>query len=183
MIMKYSLLILSAILLVSSCTEIEENQTITREAKLRDGFWKMESGMTRNRFHNEDDGQMLTDEKNIEKPECREDDYFVFRELYEGAHIPGEMTCSINETAELQFTWGLTNNDSGIFIYDADEFFGADVNAEFIEFYDDKFGIRFVQYTDKLLVIDGNPGTFVQDTLTTTMYFIKTEPEAEGDQQ
>lgn len=173
--MRYSLTILSAILLLASCTKIDPDANPSREETMRDGRWKMQSGTVRYKFFDILRGR-VDSSANMEIKECRNDDELIFREKNEGAHIPGEVTCSINETAEVEFRWGLSRNDSSIFIYDAKEYFGSDINAEFIEFYNDKFGIRYSEYIDVLTKTDtatGTPNEYVRDTVITTMYFTK----------
>lgn len=166
-------MILSALLAMSSCTKEVENKS--RVETLRESKWKLDAGTMHIIKHaNANDPVAINETKPFEIKECAQDDQFTFREGYEGAHITGELTCSINETAEIQFRWGLLENDSKMFIYDAKEFFGTDVNADIIEFYNDKFGVRFNKYTDVQapLTTDG-PAVWYTDTTTYTMYFKK----------
>lgn len=172
--MRYCLLILSALLVISSCTKVEE--TKSNLDILRENKWKLTAGTINVRKQANAASAAISNTQPIEIKECMQDDQLVFREGYEGAHITGELTCSINETAEIEFRWGLLENETKMFIYDANEFFGTDidVNADIIEFYDDKFGIKFNKYTDVQapLVTDG-PAVWYTDTTTYTMYFKK----------
>lgn len=195
--MRYCILILSALLVLSSCTKVENEKS--RQEILRDGEWRLDAASIEYKLHRF--GPMLLevnrkvnlfddinkiiywrspdlqdslffDHRRID-PDCVEDDRIVFRENHDGAHKPGEKTCSINETAELEFRWGLIGDETKMYIYDAKEFFRADVNADIIEFYEDKFGITYEEYTDKLVSDGTQPAYFVTDTLTYTMYFRK----------
>lgn len=197
MLMRYCILIFSALLLVTSCTKVENEKS--RQEILRDGSWRLDAASIEYKLHSF--GPMLLevnrkvnlfddinkivywrspdlqdslffDHKRID-PECRADDQLKFRENHDGAHIPGEVTCSINETAELEFRWGLIGDETQMYIYDAKEFFRTDVNADIIEFYNDKFGIVYSEYIDKRVSDGTNPAYFVTDTLTYTMYFRK----------
>lgn len=177
--MRYSLLILSALLLMVSCTKTE--QTKSREQILRDGKWQLQSGKVEyKKYRLIVNGRLFSNwidsMVDIQIPECAADDYIIFRDGHEGAHISGDKTCNINETAEMDFTWGVSADDKQMYIYDGKSFFGSDVNANIIEFYDDKFGIRYMTITDNITVTDtaaGAPEQFVKDTTITTMYFKK----------
>ncbi|MBZ0097887.1 MAG: hypothetical protein K8F30_02325, partial [Taibaiella sp.] len=90
---------------------------------------------------------------------------------YEGAHLTGELPCSINETSEVQFTWGLTDNSTKMYIYDAHEYFRQDVNADILEFYNDRFTIRYYELKDKQISNGAGNNVWVQDTTIYTMTF------------
>jgi hypothetical protein len=170
--MRYSLLVLS-VLMVVSCTKKGE-ETKSRQEILRESRWSLDTG-TRHDIWKKDGVTVLVDvnqQTPITKPECALDDRLVFREGYDGAHIPGDWTCSINETAEMQFKWGLIDNDSRIYIYDANEFFRQDVNADILEFYNDKFTIRYYELKDKLVDDGMGTKTWVRDSTIYTMTFM-----------
>lgn len=195
--MRYCILILSALLLVSSCVKTDD--TKSRQELLRDGQWKLDAGSIEYRLPKAgplaenvnyvidlydpiDTVVYWRSENNSQKayfihdgldPECSADDQFVFRENRDGAFLPGELLCSINETAEVEFIWGLTNGNNNMYIYDCKEFFRTDVNADIIEFYNDKFGIRYSEYRDRIVGYTNEPNEFVTDTLIYTMYFVK----------
>jgi|GEM_PF-1683196 len=175
--MRYCVLILSAFLVLSSCTKVEE--LVSKQEQLRAEKWSLDAQYVHKKWKKDGASVPATidEETKVDIAECAKDDLLVFREGYEGAHIPGENTCSINETAEIGFRWGLTDNDTRMFIYDANEFFKVDVNAEIIEFYADKFAIRFSEYQDKAVAQDGKPTTWLRDTTTYTMYFKKFVPK------
>lgn len=169
--MRYSILVLS-VLLVVSCTKKGE-ETKSRQEMLREYKWKLDTGSRHDIWKK--DGVLVPVDVNqvspIVKQECAYDDRLVFREGYDGAHLPGEWTCSINETAEMEFRWGLTANDTKLYIYDANEFFRQDVNADILELFDDKFTIRYYEIKDKL-VDDGNgTQTWLKDSTIYTMTF------------
>lgn len=177
--MKYCLLIASAFLLWSSCTKVES--TTSKQDMLRAEKWVLDTGFVRKQWKM--DGTTVPADIDVtetyNEPACKQDDQLIFREGSEGAHIPGEATCSINETTEIEFRWGLFENDTKMFIYDANEFFGADVNADIVEFYNDKFGIRYSVYEDKHITFPNQASYWVTDTTTYTLYFKKFVPKKE----
>ncbi len=169
--MRYSLLVLS-VLLVVSCTKKGE-ETKSRQEILRESKWALDTG-SRHAIWKKDGFAVPIDVDQVTpivKAECALDDRLIFRDGYDGAHIPGEWTCSINETAELEFKWGLTDNNTKMYIYDAKEFFKQDVNAEILEFYNDRFTIRYYDLEDKQ--VDNGMGGYnwVRDTTIYTMTF------------
>ncbi len=169
-------MILSAFMMLASCTKVEE--PVSKQEQLRAEKWMLDAKFVRMKWKK--DGAAVPETIDVEEKaaiaDCALDDVLTFRDGYEGAHIPGDWTCSINETAEIGFRWGLTDNDSKMFIYDAKEFFKVDVNADIIEFYQDKFAIRFSEYKDKVVVQDGTT-VFLTDTTIYTMYFKKFVPK------
>jgi hypothetical protein len=58
-----------------------------------------------------------------------------------------------------------------MYIYDAKEFFKQDVNADILEFYNDRFTIRYYDFEDKQ--VDNGMGGYnwVRDTTIYTMTF------------
>ncbi len=195
--MRYSLLVLSLAIVVASCQKGE--QAKSKQEILQESKWKLNTAEVEYRLHNmgdmfnvdvyakanlfDVDTVFYTDptsanplkyflEKKIDL-ECADDDLFAFRELNQGAHIPGEKTCSINETAEVGFTWGITDGGTKMYIYDAKEFFRDDVNAELVEFYEDKFRIKYNIYDDSKINANGNPGFWSRDTTTIHMEFVR----------
>lgn len=177
--MKYCLLIVASLLVISSCTKVEPTES--KQEKLRKEKWVLDTGFVRKIWKM--DGMEVPADMDVTEsypePECRADDILDFKDGNEGVHLPGDVTCSINETSEIEFRWGLLDNDKKMFIYDAKEFFGTDVNAEVVEFYDDKFGIRFSTYKDKHITFVGKESYFTTDTTTYTLYFKKYVPKKE----
>lgn len=194
--MKYCLLIVTVLLAFTSCdTKVEV--PLSMEEKMIESKWKLDTAYAEYKLHNMgsmfnlrihttanlmgNDTVFYTDEfagtsfflqKKIDTF-CAGDDLFEFRTGNEGAHLPGEATCSINETAEVGFTWGITDADTKMYIYDAKEFFRAEVNAEIKEFYDDRFSIKYSTYEDKNVKVGDNPSVWVTDTTTYHMEFVK----------
>ncbi len=169
--MRYSLLILS-VLLVVSCTKKGE-ETKSRQEILRESKWSLDTGF-RHMIWIKDGTEVPVDVNQvvpITKDVCRLDDFLAFREGYEGAHLTGELPCSINETSEVQFTWGLTDNSAKMYIYDAHEYFRQDVNADILEFYNDRFTIRYYELKDKQISNGAGNNVWVQDTTIYTMTF------------
>lgn len=176
--MKYCLLIVSALLLMTSCDK-EPETTKSKQDILRADTWTLDTGFVQKKWKMDDDAVPADIDivESYPEPACREDDQLAFRDGYEGAHIPGEVTCSINETSEIEFRWGLTDNDTRMFIYDAREYFGADVNAKIVHFYDDKFVIEYSTYLDKHISFAGKESYWVRDTTIYTMTFKKYVPK------
>lgn len=169
--MRYSLLVLS-VLLVVSCTKKGE-ETKSRQEILRESKWSLDTG-SRHDILRKDGVTVLVDVNQVSpivKADCAYDDVLVFREGHQGAHIPGEWTCSINETAELEFRWGIIGNDTKMYIYDAKEFFRQDVNADIVEFYNDKFTIRYYDIRDKLADDGSGNEVWLKDSTIYTMTF------------
>lgn len=169
--MRYSLLILS-VLLVVSCTKKGE-ETKSRQEILRESKWNFDTG-SRHMIWIKDGTAVPVDVNQvvpIGRTACNADDFLEFREGYLGAHLTGEVPCSINETSEIQFTWGLTDNSTKMYIYDAHEYFRQDVNADILEFYNDRFTIRYYELKDKLISNGAGNNVWVQDTTIYTMTF------------
>lgn len=200
--MRYSLLLLlSFVLVIASCKKLEVPKS--KQEMLRDANWKVANATLEYKLHNygpkyydlnykfdlfadidtvvywryypnppETPDSLYFVHKRID-PLCTSDDLFAFRDGNLGAYIPGEMLCSINETSELEFDWGITDNDTKMYIYDAKEFFRVDVNADLLEFYEDKFIIRYYDYKDRQIDLPGKQPEWTRDTLVYTMEFRK----------
>lgn len=169
--MRISLLILS-VLLVVSCTKKGEDAK-SRQEILRESKWQFDTG-SRHMIWIQDGLSVPVNVDQvvpIGRTVCNIDDRLEFREGYKGAHLTGELICSVNETAEIEFTWGITDNDRKMYIYDAHEFFAMDVNAEFVEFYNNRFTIRYYDVTDKQIDNGNGTKTWVQDSTIYTMTF------------
>lgn len=158
--MRYSLLAIVALLFFAACDKVEV--PASDQEMLRNGKWQLKVKATKQFNYSTQTYQIDT----LIKSECEEDDYIVFRENFDGAHIPGEMLCTASETIEMPFRWGLTDNDTKMFIYDGASFFGTDVNADFVNFNGSEFTLMFNTYT----TIDSVPRT---DTVMHTMVFTK----------
>lgn len=172
--MRYSLLILSVLLITASCTKVEVPDS--KQEILKASRWQARNMIVTSKVKADGttttENQVTTTTTSFDQmPECRKDDVFVFRDNNLGAHVTGELTCTINETSEIQFTWGIFEDDTKMYIYDAKEFFGQDVNADLLEFYDDKFTIRFYEYNDKRATFPDVPTYWVRDTTETIIEF------------
>ncbi|MCB0700971.1 MAG: hypothetical protein H6551_05015 [Chitinophagales bacterium] len=167
--MRYLVLILSVMIVAIGCQKLEAPNT--PEEMLRVVDWVVDTGWVRT--IKKADGVTVTADVDqtaaYVKPDCVKDDKFIFRENHEGARNTGELPCSINETTELQFTWGITNGGKNMYIYDAKEFFKTDVNAELLELYDDRFTIRYMETEDKA-TNGGDPNAIKKWVTDTTIY-------------
>jgi hypothetical protein len=163
--MKYCFLILSALLVVSSCKKVEDPKSY--EDMLRDGKWRMEldaeHGLLVQRpaimpnplnikqvdtiyAIGSATSRMLNDTTYIAAvyPDCQADDYLVFREGIIGALNTGELKCPQGEVAEIETHWGFRNNYTQMYIYDAPTVFRtSDVLADVKEFSADRFTITY----------------------------------------
>lgn len=163
--MKYCFLILSALLVVTSCEKVED--PVSYEDMLRDGKWRMELDaehgllvqrpkITPNPLNikqvdtiyaiSSATNKMLDDTTYIRGfyPECQADDYLVFREGIIGALNTGELKCPQGEVAEIETQWGFKNNYTQMYIYNALTMFRtSDVLADIKEFSSDRFTITY----------------------------------------
>jgi hypothetical protein len=98
--------------------------------------------------------------------DCHRDDTIKFRKNMEGAHLTGSNKCGAQLT-EYQFAWGITEQDTKMYLYDAGSFLDTnDINATIKEFSDSKFTIVYDRY--KVY-----PSTNTKDTLHYMVRFIK----------
>lgn len=158
--MRYSLLVIITLLFFTACDKVEV--PASNQEMLRNGKWRLKLSYVE--YYVQADMAYKLD--TVFKQKCQEDDYIIFRENFDGAHIPGEEICDASETVEMPFRWGLTDNDTKMFIYDGASFFGTDVNADFMDFSGSEFTLKFDTYT----TIDSIPRT---DTIMHTMVFSK----------
>ncbi|OSZ81781.1 hypothetical protein CAP35_00495 [Chitinophagaceae bacterium IBVUCB1] len=77
------------------------------------------------------------------KPDCLRDDFIKFRDKNDGSHIPGPNKCATSETNDIEFTWGLRDADTKVYMYGLYALFGQDVNADMLYFEDDNFAFSF----------------------------------------
>lgn len=158
--MKYSLLVIIALLFFTACDKVEVPKS--DQQTLRDGKWRLKLSYVEYYVKANEAYQLDT----VFKQKCEEDDYIIFRENFDGAHIPGEELCDASETIEMPFRWGLKDNETKMFIYDGESFFGSDVNADFVDFTGSEFTLKYNTYT----TIDSIPRI---DTVMHTMVFTK----------
>lgn len=159
--MRYCLLFLLALSVFASCTKTETPES--KEDMLRAGKWWIESGtkVTHKPYPEKDDTAAM------EMPECKNDDRLVFRDGTAGGHTTGGEKCG-PELDEYAFTWGLTDNDTKMYLYDVLSFMGQeDVNAKVKEFSGSKFVIVYDSYAYS------QDNGFKTDTTTHTITFRK----------
>lgn len=145
--MKYCLLFLSAIFIIASCKKTEV--PASKQDVLRGSggtTWRMDTATITYRLPAGND-TTTSAWGNQQRPTCKFDDFLIFRDGNIGALNTGDLKCPNGETQEIATKWGITDNDTKMYIYDAgDMFFGADVNAELADFSDSKFILKFPLY-------------------------------------
>ncbi len=161
--MRWLLSIAFIFVLFASCKKLES--PVTREDELRSGRWKMSAGTIKV------DAYMAIDTTYNyydSLPECKKDDYMVFKTNYDATQNSGNK-CDESEPDEIQFRWALYDNGNGInFWYANETFFGQPaISAPFINYTPSRFTIRYVQYYTSQ--IDKTK----KDTLTFTHTFVK----------
>jgi hypothetical protein len=193
--MKYCFLILSALLIVSSCEKVEVPKS--NEELLREGKWKMELDPSNGIRKSKPPMPNLVNTKQVDTlytlvafegngtpvanamlndstynvhiiQECQKDDYLVFREGITGSLNIGALACPQGQVAETDTRWGFLNNNTQMYIYDAGPMFlgNDDVMADVKEFSSDKFTIRY-------RVIDNTSDIPKRDTTYYTTTFKK----------
>lgn len=103
-------------------------------------------------------------------PNCKNDDYLVFRTNHEGGIKTGDVKCPSGEVEEIAFTWGLTDKNSKMYIYSAQDFFFGinNVNAQVKELTDSKLVLAFDAISAKYATY-----AYRYDTLSYTMTLVK----------
>lgn len=152
--MRYCLFLLSLSLVLFSCEKTESPES--KQDILRDGKWAIDR-ITRTHY-----ATLTTD--TIPMQDCQKDNRIVFRAGHDGAHTTGGEKCGA-ELEEYGFTWGLTDADTKMYIYNAESFLAEkDVNATLEELTNVTLRIKFPQY----LVTLEDTGYHTD----TTMYFV-----------
>lgn len=146
--MKYCLLIVFSLLTVISCKKVEVPQS--KQEKMRASDWRVDTIMITYLTSTGADSEVQGGWKRIEngvetydKPNCIKDDYIKFKQNFSGSHITGPDKCLSNEANEIDFTWGLTEADTKIYVYGLYNLFTQDVNADMLYFQDDEFAFTF----------------------------------------
>ena len=158
--MKYCLLFLSCLIILSACEK--EKQEKSKEDTLREGRWRLSSWSKKYR---EASGAEKTDNAMESIPECKKDDYLTFKTSYQGELNTAEKKCPQGEANEISFNWGLSNGNQNMYIYNALEMFGVDVNAEVLNFGTNSFTIRYMDIQQS--------SALTLDTFTYTATFSK----------
>jgi hypothetical protein len=141
--MKYCILILSAFLVFSSCEKVETPASKTE--MLRDKKWRLRDIV---KFTRLTDTTFKTDTTRLEFVEpCKKDDYLVFRLNGTGALNTGSEKCPNGEAQESAIKWGITDNETKMYLYDAGEMLLGinDINADISSFSEDRFTIKYMQ--------------------------------------
>jgi hypothetical protein len=97
-------------------------------------------------------------------PWCKLDDRLEFRDGNKGALLTGAEKCPNGEVTEIDIQWGLDDNYTRMYIYNAGELFlGNDnIDAEIKEFADNKLVLRYME-------IDNTSNIPRQDTVFYTV--------------
>lgn len=145
--MRYSLLILSVIFVLASCKKVEVPKS--KQDILRASSWRLDTA-TVTFWVEPTGGETKGHDTTIcawgnTREDCKKDDYIVFRENGDAGLKKGELKCGSGETEEETLLWGITENDTKIYIYNAgDMFFGEGaVNATLNESTGDKFTFTY----------------------------------------
>lgn len=144
--MKYYILLLSALLIIiASCKKVEEPKY--KEDSLRQGKWRVahvvkKTRLTDNTFY------IDTLKRTPSDAECKADDYIEFKTANNGVLKTGEKKCQA-EIDEIPIRWGITDNDTKVYVYQAAEmFFGNnDVSGNLKDFSDNQFIIDYMTTT------------------------------------
>ncbi len=146
--MRYFLLGLS-ILVIVSCKKVDVPKS--KQDTLRASQWRLDTATVT--FWVEETFAEKGHDTTVcawgdKLDDCKKDDYLVFRENSDGGLKKGANKCQDGETEEDVIEWGITDNDTKMFIYNAgDMFFGENnVNANLVEFKNDKFKITYKTY-------------------------------------
>ncbi|RYD57039.1 MAG: hypothetical protein EOP56_09535 [Sphingobacteriales bacterium] len=140
--MKYCILLMSALVFVAvSCKKVETPKF--KEDTLREGKWKLSHVIKKTRLA---DTVTYVDTLSRIEPDatCKADDYLEFKINNNGMLKTGENKCQ-REIDEIPFKWGITDNYTKMYIYQAGEmFFGNnDVSGNIKQFEDNQVVIDY----------------------------------------
>jgi len=131
-----------------SCDKVEV--PLSKQEKMRASDWTIDTMTVTYLTSTSADSEVFSLWKRFEsgqevntKPDCLKDDLVKFRVKNDGSHIPGPNKCATGETNDIEFTWGLRDADTKIYIYGAYALFGQDVNGDMLFFDEDKFAFAF----------------------------------------
>lgn len=167
--MKRIIGFLSLIFLWTACEKVET--PLSMEEKLREGKWRLDLSTTTGILKEvppsledpepvdtlftlveyDNDNNLIPDgplddtiyvRRNI--PECKADDYLVFRTHQRGALVTGEAKCG-GETEEVEIQYGTREAETRMYIYYAgDMFLGHnDLEAEVLEYTENRLKLRY----------------------------------------
>lgn len=148
-IMKYCLLILSSLVIIASCKKVET--PLSKQEKMRAATWVIDTAWMTYLSVNGTDSvskgvwpEQWDGERYIwPRPECMWDDQFKFLDNTEGTHVTGPNKCGVSQTDNIDFTWGLADADTKIYMYGLYSIFGEDVTGTLEEFEDTKFKMSY----------------------------------------
>lgn len=161
--------IFSAVFLLTACEKVET--PLSMEEQLREGKWRLDLSSTTGILKQippsleepqrvdtlftvveyDNDGNLIADAHLNDTlylrhsiPECKADDYLVFRTHGRGALVTGEAKCG-GETEEVEIQYGTRHNDTYMYIYYAgDMFLGYDdLEAEVLEYTEDRLKLKY----------------------------------------
>jgi len=110
--MKYFILAFSVILIYASCSK-SSTPTVSRQATLRTGRWKISSGSLTVKLPNGKDSSL--NYMNF-IPACHLDDYIDFNSPNYGAVFSGVTKCNPGDPDSVTFTYNLSDNDNELSI-------------------------------------------------------------------
>jgi hypothetical protein len=149
--MKYCLFVLSVLVAFASCKKVET--PLSKQEKLRAISWRIDSTYIVYLSAKGDDSasrgtwpeQFIDGNYVYPRPDCLFDDYFKFQTNNTGTHVTGPNKCGVSETDNIDFTWGIYQADTKMYIYGMYAIFGQDVNADLTSFEDEKFTITYTK--------------------------------------
>lgn len=162
--MKYPLIGLVTLIFFAACNKVDT--PVSREDELRDGKWKLNVATLRyDPYSGTDTVYNLLGAM----PDCKHDDYLVFKMNYIGSQNSGSSKCDGSDPDEVEFRWELYNNGDAIQFWNAEEtFFGTSgFKAEFFNYTTSRFTLRDTQY------VASQVNSTQTDTFTYTYTFIK----------
>ncbi len=147
--MKQILCALLVIVIAVSCKKADEPRT--GQDILRSGKWRQSGGIVKVKgFHLDTTINYLNDAAFV--PDCRKDDYLVFKDNFDGAVNSGGQKCTQDEGDETAFTWELINGGANLNIYSSpDVFFTSNVSGQVVNLTDNLLAIRYVVYMESQL--------------------------------
>ncbi|MBL7682201.1 MAG: hypothetical protein JNK00_02480 [Flavipsychrobacter sp.] len=142
--MKYCLLILSSLFFIASCSKVEV--PLSKQEKLRESEWRVDTATITYLTTAGADSLMFGawgSDPEYKKPDCVKDDYLKFRANFDGSHITGPDKCNVSESNDIEFTWGITENDTRMYMYGLYALLGQDATGDLVDFRDDQFVFAF----------------------------------------
>jgi len=160
--MKYILLSLSLLLMMTSCQKTSDPSP-TREDNLRDGRWEISKIAVVYKTTYPTVAESTTYDT---LSSCHQDDFLTFGPGFNGGINSGSSKCSPADPDIIPFTWETTNNSSGLNIYGGAAIFGTNtVNAILKNFTPRSFTLSY--YT----TMSNHLNASKTDTITYSFYF------------